>query len=143
MRVAMSLRLAVRVFESALPSHLKLTAGALALKFAADDGTGIYPSREYVAWLTGKDVRQVTRHLTTLVKLGVFVAVTPRSGGKGLTTHYRLDVEALPPRPRWMAKSRRSRPPADCANLDTDVQLSAGNVDTDVHVSPANLDTHD
>jgi hypothetical protein len=143
-------RLAKRIFESGLPAHLKHTAGVMALFWAREDGSGIYPSREYLAHLTGKNPRQLTRDFSALIRFGVLVKVTPRSGGRGRTTVYRLDGDALPARPHWTPKPRHGCPPLSDRNIGTDAQVSpakgghqkqktwtseARNVDMDVHRS--------
>lgn len=122
----MSARLAMRVWESDLPPHLKATAGVLAL-FANDDGERIYPSIPRVAWLLGKSARRTTADVTCLCNLGVLIPVTPRTGGggrRGRTTHYELDISALPCRDAWAPQPGHSRQPFSGHNPDAGVSVA-------------------
>ena len=111
------------VLQSDLPAHLKPTASTLAL-FANDAGDNIYPSVARLAWLVGKTPRRITADLSALCKVGVLVALTPRSGG-GRSTQYHLDVDALPKRPAFEKSPRRQRqgsnpeiPPTSASSLE-------------------------
>jgi len=92
--------LAGKVWQSDLVPSLKPLAAALA-DIANDDGTSIYPSVEYVAWLLGKGERTVQRGLAELKQIGVLEVVAYRSGGRGHATEYRLIEGRLPKRPSW------------------------------------------
>ncbi len=84
----------MRVADSGLPPHLKMTAVVLAL-YATEDGDRIYPSVARVARQLGKTERVVRANIATLRNQGVLVTVTA-GGGARRTTHYRLNVNALP-----------------------------------------------
>jgi hypothetical protein len=90
-----SATLAMRVTESTLPSHLKWTLVVLAL-YATDSGDRVFPSVARVAWQLGVSDRQARANIAALCALGVLVPVTPRKGGAGKTTEYRIDVNVLP-----------------------------------------------
>ena len=130
----MSAKLAMRVFESALPPHLKVTAAVLAL-FATDEGERVFPSLRRLSWLVGKAHRHVRADVKDLRDRGVLVVLTPMRrhektgahvpvGGRHATTRYRLDAEALPSRPAWQ-KEGRSRPGIAPTNSDAGVPLLA------------------
>jgi hypothetical protein len=92
--------LAGKVWQSDLAPSLKPLAAALA-DIANDDGTSIYPSVEYVAWLLGKGERSVQRGLAELRRMAVLEVVAYPSGGRGCATEYRLIEERLPKRVPW------------------------------------------
>ena len=94
------------ILASALPRNEKLLALGLT-SFANRDGRSIYPSVDRLAWTVSMSSDTTTRLLTRLVSRGVLVAETPRTGGRGRTTRYRLAVDALPQRPDY----RRTKPP--------------------------------
>lgn len=96
----MSGLLAGKVWQSNLSSHLKPLAAAMA-DIANDDGTSIYPSVAYLAWLLGKGERSVQYGLDELKGLGVIEAVAYESGGRGKATEYRLLEDRLPQRVPW------------------------------------------
>jgi len=96
----MSGYLAGKVWQSGLDPHLKPLAAALA-DIANDDGTSIYPSVEYVAWLLGRSERTVQTGLAELRKSCVLKVVAHRYGGRGNTTEYRLIEDNLPKRASW------------------------------------------
>lgn len=94
----MSAKLAMRVADSALPAHLKWTLVVLAL-YATDEGERVFPSMPRMARQLGVSVRQARANVTALCGLRVLIPVTPRIGGAGRTTHYRIDASALPSHP--------------------------------------------
>ena len=104
-----SARLAMRIFESDLPPHLKQTAAVLAL-FASEDGRKIFPAVPRIAYLVGKSARQVRADVSELCDRGVLVPVTPRTGGFGRTTHYVLIEDALPLREPWTPTRKGGSP---------------------------------
>jgi len=119
-----SAKLAMRVLESGLSSHLKLTATVLAL-FADDDGNRIYPSVTRVGFLVGKSPRRVTADLTKLIERRVLIPVSGRTGGRGQATVYRLDTKGLPWRAPYVPpEPRRARQGLEVHNRDTDVRVS-------------------
>lgn len=92
--------LAGKVWQSALAPHLKPLAAALA-DIANDDGTSIYPSVAYVAWLLGRSERAIQNGLSDLRAEGILKVEGHGCGGKGHPTEYRLIESALPRRPPW------------------------------------------
>jgi hypothetical protein len=96
----MSGLLAGKVWQSNLESHLKPLAAAMA-DIANDDGSKIYPSVAYLAWLLGKGERSVQQGLAELKTLGVIEAVAFMTGGRNHPTEYRLIETALPYRTPW------------------------------------------
>jgi hypothetical protein len=96
----MSGLLAGKVWQSDLSSHLKPLAAALA-DIANDDGTSIYPSVAYVAWLLGKGRRSVQLGLSELRDLGIIEAIGNEKGGRGQATEYQLIEAKLPKRITW------------------------------------------
>jgi hypothetical protein len=90
------------VMASGLPEHLKRTAIALAL-YADPDGNSIRPSVKTIAHLTERSERVVRRNITKLVAIGVLLLLTDRRGGhrsdgRGRSSVYHLNVNALPER---------------------------------------------
>lgn len=96
----MSGLLAGKVWQSDLASHLKPVAAAMA-DIANDDGTSIYPSVEYLAWLLSRKERSVQVALAELRELGVIVPVANLLGGRGNPVEYNLIEEKLPKRISW------------------------------------------
>jgi hypothetical protein len=96
----MSGLLAGKVWQSNLDSHLKPLAAAMA-DIANDDGTSIFPSVAYLAWLLGKGERSVQQGLSELKAVGVIEAVAFEKGGRNHPTEYRLIESALPNRLPW------------------------------------------
>ena len=106
------------VFTSGLPFHLKPVLALLSL-YGDRDGTNIYPSVGRVAYELGISDRQVQRQLTQLVTIGVLVPETARTGGRGQTTHYHLDLDSLPHREPY--KPRHGRQGLETVKGDTGV----------------------
>jgi hypothetical protein len=96
----MSGLLAGKVWQSNLDSHLKPLAAAMA-DIANDDGSSIFPSVAYLAWLLGKGERSVQHGLSELKELGIIEAVAFEKGGRNHTTEYRLIEDRLPYRLPW------------------------------------------
>lgn len=96
----MSGLLAGKVWQSDLASHLKPLAAALA-DIANDDGTSIYPSVAYMAWLLGKGRRSVQLGLSELREAQIIEPVGHDKGGRGQPTEYRLIEANLPKRIPW------------------------------------------
>jgi helix-turn-helix protein len=63
-----------KVWELDLPQPLKLLALAMA-DFADDDGDGIFPSIEYIAWKVGAVDRTVQRQLRVLEGSGILEVI--------------------------------------------------------------------
>jgi hypothetical protein len=92
--------LAGKIWQSDLRPELKPLAAALA-DIADHDGTSIYPSVAYLAWLLGRSNRAVQMGLARLRELEVIVVVRNGSGGRFKTTEYRMVETKLPRRPSW------------------------------------------
>ena len=102
----------MRVYESALPTRLKSTAAALAFIFANEEGQDVYPSIERIGWVMTKSARAARADIAELCKLGVLVEVTSRSGGRGRTTLFRFNADALPQRRQFATKHGSQLPPS-------------------------------
>lgn len=103
------------IYTSSLARPLRDVALAIAW-FADDDGANMWPSLETLAGMVAADPRNVRRALRELRQLGVLEAEN-LSGGRGLTTRYRFDLQVLAslkaghPRPRLQTpKPGRVRP---------------------------------
>lgn len=96
----MSKSLESQVWQSALDPELKPVAAVMA-DMGNNDGLGIYPSIEYIAWLLSRSERSIQTAIKKLVKLGVLDRVAFAKGGRGLTPRYKLDASKLPERPSW------------------------------------------
>jgi len=108
----MSGLVAGKVWQSNLPRKLKPLAAALA-DIAKDDGSSIYPSVAYVAWLLSSSERFIQGGMVTLRTMGVLEVVDNRGGGRGRTVKYRMVLEKLPSRPAWSSV----RKGANCASF--------------------------
>lgn len=101
----MSGYLAGKVWHSNLDRQLKPIAACLA-DLGNQDGSGIHPSREFVAWLTGDSLRTVTRVFAKLKAIGVLE--TDDDGkpttGRGNWPCYRINIDRLPERDRWRGR---------------------------------------
>ena len=96
----MSGYLAGKIWQSDLDPELKPLAAALA-DIGNDDGTSIYPSVGYMAWLLSRSERTVQTGLKALRAAGVLRVVKEGGQGAGNTTEYRLVEEMLPTRVTW------------------------------------------
>lgn len=72
--------------------------------FARDDGSKVFPSIETIAFKVGLHRRQTRYILQKLRNRGVLL-VTREGRGRGRTTHYKIDIEAL--------KAKEAPPPFD------------------------------
>jgi len=91
--------LAGQVWRSALSHRLKPLTAALA-DLARDDGSGIFASVAYLAWLVGIKERAVQYQLAQLRRLQIIVAESGARGGR-LSTRYRMLSGNLPARAAW------------------------------------------
>jgi hypothetical protein len=129
----MSGLLAGKVWQSALDPRLKPLAAALA-DIANDNGTSIFPSIAYIAWLLGDDIepsdkprmeRTVQRGIKDLRELGILIHVGYRrynrhtrtfeptvAQGRSSTPEYTLVEAALPERRPWQEKGDNLSQPA-------------------------------
>ncbi|MCC6943761.1 MAG: hypothetical protein IT335_04230 [Thermomicrobiales bacterium] len=96
----MSARVAGLVWQSSLSRLDKYLMLALA-DHAHDDGSHVFPSVPMVAWKTMYEERQVRRRLREFEELGYLVRETEGMGGRGRSTLYRIDLDALPMREPW------------------------------------------
>ena len=94
------------ILASGLPYPIKCLAVALGL-YGNRNGRNIYPSVGRLAHELGITQRSVQRQLGELITIGVLLPVTPRTGGRGRTTVYELDLEALPDREPYQPRHRR------------------------------------
>jgi len=62
------------------------------------DGRGIRPSVNRVAWMCGKTDRRIRADIAELIDRRVLRVVRKSVGGRGKTTEYAFDVDALPVR---------------------------------------------
>ena len=117
MGIALSIKLISAVWDSDLPAHLKPVASVLADK-AYDDGTSVFPSVAYCAWLLSTNERTEQRHFAELRSLGVLRAVchpecldAPGTGhGRGQPITYRFVADSLPARAEWRRKGDKLPP---------------------------------
>lgn len=123
----MSGRLVTAVLESALRPSLKPTATTLA-SLARDDGTRLFPSVAYLAWLRGKSARVIQQDLAALRTARVLVVERPAAPDR--PTVYRFDASALPVRGSWNAL----QPPLPFVARDG-MALDPVDIDPGVHVS--------
>jgi hypothetical protein len=114
----MSGLLAGKVWQSNLDGSIKPLAACLA-DIANDDGTSIYPSVEYLAWLLGKEPRSVQRGMKKLREMGVLTIVAHAKGGRSNPTEYQLMEKALPKRPEWK-ETRHRRAKGDKISKSTE-----------------------
>src|SRR4051794_19402745 len=98
--------LAGKVWQSNLPPHLKPLAAALA-DVANDNGTSIFPTFGYTAWLLSCSKRRVSRGIASLVDMGILELVETTRYRR--SAEYRLRVEMLPLRAPW------SKPVGGCS----------------------------
>jgi hypothetical protein len=73
-----------------------------------EDGRGLFPSVDYLAWLLGVNRRTVQRQMSALRDLKIIEPETGARGGRGLTPGYRFLAGNLPRRPSW-AEERVTR----------------------------------
>lgn len=99
----MSIQLMQNVWNSDLPREDKFIALAYA-DFANDEGDGVYPSEEYIAWKCGSGLATVQRAKARLLEQGIL-----KPGySPGVTSGYKMIASKLPTRPTW-AETRESR----------------------------------
>lgn len=116
----MSGLLAGKIWQSALDPKLKPIAAALA-DIADHDGSHIFPSVAYIAWLLGDDPeppkqgeaprmeRTIQRGLQTLKRMGVLVEVNRRraafsKSNSAIVPEYQMVEAALPQRKAWQSR---------------------------------------
>src|SRR5436305_14972031 len=71
----------------------------LSINLSRDDDP-CWLDAERAAWLLGVSERTVHTVIARLVRCGALVAVR-RGGGRGHSTHYRVNLSALPERAPW------------------------------------------
>lgn len=69
-----------------------------------DDGTRIFPSVDYLSWKVGISRRQVQRIVSGLREKGALIVV--REATRYEPTHYRMELDALPAKPKYEPKNR-------------------------------------
>lgn len=97
-----------RIWDSALPQHLKQTLLAYAKHVNPTEGHVTRPSLERIGWLVGKSARAVSTDVKELETLGLLVPVGNRKGG-ATSPRFLIDVSALPTRDPWVSPSRREQ----------------------------------
>jgi helix-turn-helix protein len=85
-----------QVWERQIRGSPAMTLLVLA-DYAADDGSRCYPAVKTIAYKVGITPRQVKRILDKFRRSGVLVVVK-QGRGRGITTRYRIDLSALPPK---------------------------------------------
>lgn len=115
----MSGYLAGKVWRSGLSADLKPFAAALA-DVANDDGSNLYPSIEYMIWLTGRSERTIRGWLSDLRALKVLKLVGEVTDlsklGRGYGAEYEMVQDKLPKRPKW-AGAQTARTHANSAGV--------------------------
>lgn len=96
----MSIEFRDAIWASTLPPDEKFLALAL-IKFAARDGSRIFPSQKLLAQMVGKKERAVRVTMKKLRERRIFEAVSGEHGGlapggKGITVRYQFHPENLP-----------------------------------------------
>lgn len=104
----MSGLLAGKVWQSNLDGTLKPLAACLA-DIASHDGSRIFPSIEYICWLTGKSPRAVHYQLRKLETMGVLDVVAEPTGRVGEYKEYSMNEDKLPKRPKWKPPAKIAR----------------------------------
>lgn len=99
----MSVKLMSMVFDADLPPGEKLILLAMA-DHASDEGQGIYPGIERIAWKTGYGRRQVIRVINQLKEKGVLIKLGEHPKYK--TVRYKLNIYALPSRESYTQNKR-------------------------------------
>jgi len=94
-----------------------LTMLALA-DWAGDDGGRIYPSIEILAAKIRHSERQTRRLLRSLEGNNWIKPVTEKTGGRGKTTHYQMNLETLTKCPKLLNKTRTP------ATINPDIAMS-------------------
>ncbi len=77
---------------------------------AQDDGTGAYPSMEYLAYKTNLTERSIQRHMRELETAGIIEVVGNWQGGRGRKREYLLHLEKgdrKPPFEDWLRVTNR------------------------------------
>ena len=110
----MSIKLMTQVWESELPQNLKYTLLAYA-DFANDEGSGIWPSQDYMAWKTGYSVRSIAGNTKTLTEMGIMTQTGRTEYGNNI---YRINPQKLPSRASWQEERdmQKLHPPAKTAS---------------------------
>jgi hypothetical protein len=103
----MSIRLMTAVWEQDIPLRPKMLLLALA-DWADDEGGGIYPSLATAGRKSQMSDRTVRRWIARFLDMGVLTAETERTGGRGITTHYRLNLDVVERRSPWPGLQRRT-----------------------------------
>lgn len=102
----MSVKVMDKVWDSDLPNNEKFVLLCYA-DLGNHEGTSIFPSIGYVAWLTGYGERQIQYITKSLVKRGILLQV----GWSGLGTWkgtkvYKIEISALPTREPYIPKEK-------------------------------------
>ena len=122
----MSIRLMSMVWELQL-SHAEQSVALAMADHADDDGSKIFPSIARIAWKTGYSERQVQRIIVNLVDKRLLIVVFPPSQHRA--TEYRMDIDAIPPKPPFVSQKRSARgdilaPRGDISKPRGDIAMS-------------------
>ena len=105
----MSANIMGSVWDLELPHNEKLVLLAMA-DHADYEGNNVYPSLQLIAWKTDYDERQVRRIVDILEAKGILVTCKRRAG---LTTLYRINLQAAPRKTPFSAVRGRPRTDAE------------------------------
>lgn len=95
------------VWELDLDPPAKLVLLAMA-DHADHEGRNVRPSVDLVAWKTGYSPRQVQRIIRELERKHILIRTSAGSGGRGQSTHYRIDLEKGEKTPDFRGRDKLS-----------------------------------
>lgn len=76
---------------------------------ADHEGGSVRPSIALIAWKTGYSHRMVQKMTAELIEAGILESVTQRTGGRGITTEYRINLEAGRRKPPFREQSANKK----------------------------------
>ena len=86
--------------------------------YADDSGKNAYPSTQRVAWMCDISEKQVQRIRSKLIEMEILIPVANVKGGRGLTTHYEVDLTKARVKPEFRRKSDTQMSPFAQTNPD-------------------------
>jgi hypothetical protein len=90
--------------------HGEQTVLAALCAHADDNGGSCFPSVGRLSWETNYSERQVQYIIRNLEDLGIVRRVTNQQGGRGMVTHYQIDIEKAPQKPAFREKDATTAP---------------------------------